>query len=346
MTPALADVAGRMMQNQVDIIANGATISSAGQNYTLESGNEVPSSITFTDSSGGGTVYLPVRRVSQILGVEIGWDGARNAVVIGGGTESEEQGQGEIPNVTVPNTYLDWSTVPDFGALYPDATLQYKKDAQDGSSSVYVYQGTDGAVHAMAYWDELESSGFQAVGQFEFDRGEGVVREVVIHQFQNNSVYVSCGYTPDSTYSVMVSNHPVNADSFFYLDGEETQSTSGAVSGNGIDKDCLFRFTRNYVDGIDITWMSNNLTGRTINYYTLNFAMYNPVGDPAYDKITGDYRFSVKMAGPATPGDYMACGGVHAYSSACSELVIETIEVEYDDGTIEVIPYYVSTSND
>lgn len=102
-TPALADVVGQMSQNQVNIVANGSTISSAGQNYTLEGGNEVPSSITFTDSSGGGTVYLPVRRVSQILGVEIGWDGARNAVVIGGGAAPIQDASSQNKSTNVQN---------------------------------------------------------------------------------------------------------------------------------------------------------------------------------------------------------------------------------------------------
>lgn len=83
IVPAAASSVGQILRNQVNVVADGMTISGVGQNYMLSSGTQVPGSLTYIDENGGGTVYLPVRRVSEILNEEIGWDGARNAVVIG-----------------------------------------------------------------------------------------------------------------------------------------------------------------------------------------------------------------------------------------------------------------------
>lgn len=81
--PAVAAVKGTLKQNQVNIIADGKIISNAGEDYALSGSTKVPSSVTFTTEGGGGTVYLPVRRLAELLGVDIAWDGSKNAVVVG-----------------------------------------------------------------------------------------------------------------------------------------------------------------------------------------------------------------------------------------------------------------------
>lgn len=70
--------------NAVGVRFNGTTISQAGESYTLPSGVQAPSVITYTDEQGGGTTYLPARRVAELMGVEIGWDAPSGCVTIGG----------------------------------------------------------------------------------------------------------------------------------------------------------------------------------------------------------------------------------------------------------------------
>ncbi len=90
---------GNVSFNLSAIKFNGEVISEAGEGYTLSNGCVAPASITYTDEKGGGTTYLPARRVSELLGVDIGWDSASGAVTIG-----------ETPDTTAPSAdYSDWS---------------------------------------------------------------------------------------------------------------------------------------------------------------------------------------------------------------------------------------------
>jgi len=74
---------GGLTFNTFNLIYNGETISSKGENYALDSGASVPSSIVYTDLNGGGTTYLPISRISNLLEQPIGWDGSTGSVLIG-----------------------------------------------------------------------------------------------------------------------------------------------------------------------------------------------------------------------------------------------------------------------
>jgi len=67
---------GNVSFNLSAIKFNGQVISEAGEDYTLPNGCVAPASITYTDEKGGGTTYLPVRRIGELAGVTIDWDGA------------------------------------------------------------------------------------------------------------------------------------------------------------------------------------------------------------------------------------------------------------------------------
>lgn len=67
---------GNVSFNLSAIKFNGEVISEAGEDYTLPNGCAAPASITYTDEKGGGTTYLPVRRIGELAGVTIDWDGA------------------------------------------------------------------------------------------------------------------------------------------------------------------------------------------------------------------------------------------------------------------------------
>lgn len=74
---------GAVTFNASALQLNGQQISAKGENYILPSGQQVPASITYTDETGGGTTYLPVRRISELLGIEIGWDSTTGSVTVG-----------------------------------------------------------------------------------------------------------------------------------------------------------------------------------------------------------------------------------------------------------------------
>lgn len=92
-------------------------------------------------------------------------------------------------------------------------------------------------------------------------------------------------------------------------------------------------FYRNSVDGIFVGWMAENLSGKTINYYTVRISLYNSVGDPAYDSITGKNTINMKFVGPVQPKGKLALYDVVGYSSVCSKVTIDSIYLEFADGT-------------
>ena len=90
---------GAVTFNASNLMFNGQQISAKGEGYTLVNGCQAPASITYTDEKGGGTTYLPVRRISELLDVETGWDGATGSVTVGKTADT----------TAVPADYSDWS---------------------------------------------------------------------------------------------------------------------------------------------------------------------------------------------------------------------------------------------
>lgn len=67
---------GQVTFNFANVAVDGKTTITAGTTITAANGQQVPSSILYTDAAGGKTNYLPIRTISELLGVEIGYDSA------------------------------------------------------------------------------------------------------------------------------------------------------------------------------------------------------------------------------------------------------------------------------
>lgn len=72
---AMTGAVGTVEFNTVGLVQGEEQIFYRGEDYLLPNGNAVPTSILFTDPDGNGTAYLPVRRLAELLGVEIIWNG-------------------------------------------------------------------------------------------------------------------------------------------------------------------------------------------------------------------------------------------------------------------------------
>lgn len=99
---------GQVTYNRAGISLFGQDKVLAGESYTAPNGQQVPAVITYIDEVGGMTNYLSVRQVSELLGIEIGWDGQKNRVNIGSNPSDYtvvggKEGDGSIPeNATKP----------------------------------------------------------------------------------------------------------------------------------------------------------------------------------------------------------------------------------------------------
>jgi len=55
--------------NRINVTINGIAAGTAGMDYALDDGTMVPFSILYND-----TTYLPIRKVAELLGMDVSWD--------------------------------------------------------------------------------------------------------------------------------------------------------------------------------------------------------------------------------------------------------------------------------
>ena len=121
-----------------------------------------------------------------------------------------------------------------------------------------------------------------------------------------------------------------------YSNGQKSMSAKTLFSdGSGLG------FYRNSVNGICVTFIASNQSGKTINYFTCYFTMYNAVGDIVYDEISWKSTVSsARTVGPIINGDSLVLSdSLIGYSGSCSKIVLDKIYLEYADGTTETVSY-------
>jgi hypothetical protein len=166
----------------------------------------------------------------------------------------------------------------------------------------------------------------------------------------STAIYVTPLQTIGATVNWNGENRRLNIFNINIVENNTSPKISAPGANNGssdyssIYSYVKFGFNVNYANGVELRWIAQNLTGKTINYYTANVAMYNPVGDPAYDTVTGEHKLKVKYVGPSEPNDPLLITEIIGYTAICDKIVIESIDVEYSDGTSENIPYGYSTT--
>ncbi len=80
---SVSAASSRVEYNKAGISLFGEDKVLAGEPYKAPNGQEVPSVITYVDVTGGTTNYLSIRQISELLGIEVRWDGQKNRVNLG-----------------------------------------------------------------------------------------------------------------------------------------------------------------------------------------------------------------------------------------------------------------------
>ncbi|MFR6095116.1 MAG: hypothetical protein ACLUIW_06985 [Dysosmobacter welbionis] len=83
LTATALAASGQVQFNFAGVALNGETKIAAGSDITAPNGQRVPGSILYVDEAGGKTNYLPIRTISELLGVEVGYDSATRTVLLG-----------------------------------------------------------------------------------------------------------------------------------------------------------------------------------------------------------------------------------------------------------------------
>lgn len=186
---------GAVTFNASNLQLNGQQISAKGENYTLANGQQVPASITYTDETGGGTTYLPVRRISELLGVETGWDSATGSVTVGEATQT--------PDTNFASTdYSKWSAEEE--AAYQEFKGMWETSTGGGERIYLVFVkfvGTFSQEDVLAYLSahpayierfayELATSSAPQT-HIEFYWGENQIANVLMLKKSIQDVYIS-----------------------------------------------------------------------------------------------------------------------------------------------------------
>ena len=83
LTATALAASGQVSFNFAGVALDGEMKITAGSDITAPNGQRVPGSILYVDEAGGKTNYLPVRAISELLGVEVGYDSATRTVLLG-----------------------------------------------------------------------------------------------------------------------------------------------------------------------------------------------------------------------------------------------------------------------
>lgn len=75
----------------------------AGSDITVANGEKAPSSILYTDVAGGKTNYLPIRAISELLGISIDYDSSTKTVLLDSQAEGDWVADGYNGYVVDPN---------------------------------------------------------------------------------------------------------------------------------------------------------------------------------------------------------------------------------------------------
>ena len=77
-------ISARITYNAANFsVFGGAPRIESGESYTAANGQEVPSSILYTDEAGGTSHFLSVNRIAELLDADVSWDGRNNTVDFG-----------------------------------------------------------------------------------------------------------------------------------------------------------------------------------------------------------------------------------------------------------------------
>lgn len=76
VTSTALATSGSVTFNAINLTKEGKIIFNKEEDFELASGEKVPSSILYVDQTGGGTTYLPMRYLAELLGMSVTWDQA------------------------------------------------------------------------------------------------------------------------------------------------------------------------------------------------------------------------------------------------------------------------------
>ena len=150
--------------NYINILLDGKVVAERGEIFTLDSGMVLPYSILYE-----GTTYLPMRKLAEILGMEVLYDADTKTASI---NKSEKTQETQIVYKESTDMYEEFPSLPDFG-LFSGSKLDFvnKTDA----STNYLYEDITDPIKIVTYVKMLEELGYNMLEPFDNDEGNIVL---------------------------------------------------------------------------------------------------------------------------------------------------------------------------
>lgn len=100
-----------------------------------------------------------------------------------------------------------------------------------------------------------------------------------------------------------------------------------------------FRYTMDYLGGVEWTFSITNNTEKVINYIKIKWDCFNAVGDPIYDEISWKNYVGLTYTGPLKPHKNSGTkrNMTKFYNSSYASATLSYLEIIYEDGTTKVI---------
>jgi len=97
IAPAIADSLYEVRFNTVNVDLNGEQVIVKNENQKLSNEVSVPGSIMYIDEKGGGSTYLPIRKISELLGLNVSYDNSTSTVILESEAYTKSKPQIEMP---------------------------------------------------------------------------------------------------------------------------------------------------------------------------------------------------------------------------------------------------------
>lgn len=188
------------VMNSVNIKLNGTKVASANENYELQNGKSVPFSILYE-----GTTYLPIRKVSELLSVDIDWENESRTVIIDDNRNENKQN----------SSYDSWYGAPDFGEFFGIKELAQSPNIR---STTHWYMRDDvKSANANDYAEKLEELGYERVTE------GNVLPKFKVYQKDNIQVWLDLGMYTKLVYGVTVTDttRPIVGREYSYSGNRE-----------------------------------------------------------------------------------------------------------------------------
>lgn len=190
--------------NSVNIRLDGENVAFENENYVLQNGTEVPYSILYE-----GTTYLPVRKLSELLDVTVGWDNDTRTVIL--------DKNGEV--------YDGWYGAPDFGAVCDIEEIGQTATVRSTTHWYDVKTVND----VDEYIEELERLGYEKVTD------GGIKPKFNVYKKGNVEIWLDLGMYTQLVYGVTVMNttRPIVGKNYEYSGAQEDVPNFSSAFGYG-----------------------------------------------------------------------------------------------------------------